>query len=59
MCWMAANGVLCNLTTANWFIQGFAYISPFRYNCEAYVRIFTNQIPDYDRLTKGIVQINQ
>lgn len=41
MCWMAANGVLSNLTTANWFISGFAYISPFRYNCEAYVRIFT------------------
>ena len=41
MCWMAANGVLSNLTTANWFISGFAWISPFRYNCEAYVRIFT------------------
>jgi len=50
MVFITTNGVLCNLTTANWFIVGLSYISPTRFNCEGFVRIMSAQIPDLHRV---------
>ena len=41
MVFLASNGVLCNLTTANWFITGLAHFSPCRFNTEGFVRRVT------------------
>lgn len=46
MLFMASNGILANLTTANWFIKFMGEISPVRYTCEGFVRHLTMQIPD-------------
>ena len=46
MVFISANGVLCNLTTANWFIKFMSHISPCRFNTEGFVRRTTMQIPD-------------
>jgi len=50
MVFLASNGVLCNLTTANWFIKGLSHISPNRFNTEGFVRRVITEIPD---LTQG------
>jgi len=47
MVFLATNGVLCNLNSANWFIKGLSKISPNRFNTEGFVRCVTMQIPDY------------
>jgi len=47
MVWIASNGVLCNLESANWFIRGISKISPTRFNCEGFLRRVTIQVPDY------------
>ena len=47
MVFIASNGVLCNLATANWFIVGLSKVSPTRFNCEGFLRRFILQVPDY------------
>ena len=46
MFWISCNGVLANLTTANWFIKALGKISPMRFTCEGFVRTIIKQIPD-------------
>lgn len=50
MLFVTTNGVLCNLTTASWFVRGISNISPTRLNCEGFLRVFSTQIPDLQRL---------
>ena len=60
---LATNGVLCNLKSANWFIVALSTISPTRFNCEGFLRVFIKQIPDLDKLLsvggKSAVPISQ
>ena len=41
MVFVCSNGVLCNLTTANWFVVALSHISPIRFNCEGFIRIMS------------------
>ena len=50
MLFVTTNGVLCNLTTASWFIRTLSNISPTRLNCEGFLRVFSMQVPDLERL---------
>ena len=52
MVWITTNGVLCNLTTANWLIKGLSHISPSRFNCEGFIRRVSTEIPDYEPLAQ-------
>jgi len=44
--WTTGTGILCNLSTANWFVRGLSHVSPGRYNTEGFVRCLTRQVPD-------------
>jgi len=47
MLFISSNGLLCNLTSANWFITFLSKISPTRYNSEGFLRRVIQQIPDW------------
>ena len=51
MIFLSTNGVLCNLTTANWLIRGMSHISPNRFNTEGFIRRVTTEIPDLTNAT--------
>lgn len=59
MFWLATNGVVCNLTTANWFVKGLAAISPLRFACEGITRTLITQVPDLSAASGGEYKINQ
>ena len=51
MIFVASNGVLSNINSASWPIEGLSRISPVRYCCEGFLRALTAQIPDYRAAT--------
>jgi len=58
MFWLTTNGVVCNLTTANWFIKGLAHISPLRFACEGITRTLVKQIPNLNAASDGHIKIS-
>jgi hypothetical protein len=53
MIFVASNGILSNLASANWFISLLSSISPVRYCCEGFLRALSGQIPNYRAATTG------
>ena len=53
MLFISSNGVLCNLTNANWFIKFLSKISPTRFNCEGFLRRVIGNVPDWSCPSSG------